>query len=187
MILDFLKFPGLVLIAGAWLLPLLKGRVKRAAMLLLPATALAVCVYLGMTFSATADEGQALTYGKVTLLDQQLVFGRVDQLSLVFSYVFSIMAFVGMVYALHVEDDAQHMAALTYAGAALGVTFAGDLITLAVFWELMAISSTVLVWTRRNRSAVAAGFRYLLVHVFGGLLLAGGHRDVRGRNGNGHL
>ena len=70
MILDFLKFPGLVLIAGAWLLPLLKGRVKRAAMLLLPATALAVCVYLGMTFSATAGEGQALTYGKVTLLDQ---------------------------------------------------------------------------------------------------------------------
>ena len=102
------------------------------------------------------------------------MFGRVDQLSLVFSYVFSIMAFVGMVYALHVEDDAQHMAALTYAGAALGVTFAGDLITLAVFWELMAISSTLLVWTSRNRSAAAAGFRYLLVHVFGGLLLLAG-------------
>ncbi len=173
MIVDFLHFPGLVLIAGAWLLPLLKGRVKRVAMLLLPATALAVCVYLGMTLKATAD-GQALTYGKVTLLDQQLVFGRVDQLSLVFSYVFSIMAFLGMLYALHVEDDAQHMAALTYAGAALGVTFAGDLITLAVFWELMAISSTVLVWTSRNRSAAAAGFRYLLVHVFGGLLLLAG-------------
>jgi multicomponent Na+:H+ antiporter subunit D len=174
MILDFLKFPGLVLIAGAWVLPLLKGRVKRVAMLLLPATALAICVYLGMTFSATVDELRPLTYGKVTLLDQQLVFGRVDQLSLVFSYVFAFMAFLGMVYALHVDDDAQHISALTYAGAALGVTFAGDLITLAVFWELMAISSTVLVWTRRDRSAAAAGFRYLLVHVFGGLLLLAG-------------
>ena len=174
MILDFLKFPGLVLIAGAWLVPLLNGRVKRVAMLLLPATAFAVCVYLGMAFSATANEGQALTYGKVTFLDQQLVFGRVDQLSLVFSYVFSLMAFVGMVYALHVDDDLQHMSALTYAGAALGVTFAGDLITLAVFWELMAISSTFLIWTRHNRSAVSAGFRYLLVHVFGGLVLLAG-------------
>jgi hypothetical protein len=44
MILDLLKFPGLVLIAGAWILPLLKGNVKRVAMLLLPATAFAVCV-----------------------------------------------------------------------------------------------------------------------------------------------
>ena len=85
-------------------------------MLLLPATAVAICVYLGMTFSAMSNDGQALEYGKVTLLDQQLVFGRVDQLSLVFSYVFSIMAFVGMVYALHVDDDAQHISALTYAG-----------------------------------------------------------------------
>ena len=173
MILDFLKFPGLVLIAGAWVLPLLKGRTKRVAMLLLPATALAICVYLGMTFSATVDEG-ALIYGKVTLLDQQLVFGRVNQLSLVFSYVFSIIAFLGMVYALHVDDDAQHISALTYAGGALGVTFAGDLITLAVFWELMAISSTFLVWTSRERCAGAAGFRYFLVHVFGGLLLLAG-------------
>ncbi len=174
MVLDFLHFPGLVLIAGAWLLPLLKGPVKRVAMLLLPAVAVAVCVYLGLMYSAAADEGQALTFGKVGLLGQDLVFGRVDQLSLVFSYVFSIMAFLGMLYALHVDDDIQHMSALTYAGAALGVTFAGDLITLAVFWELMAISSTVLVWSRRDSSAVAAGFRYLLVHVFGGLLLLAG-------------
>jgi multicomponent Na+:H+ antiporter subunit D len=174
MIADFLKFPGLVLIGGAWLLPLLPGRAKQVAMLLLPATALAVCVYLGITFSETADDGRALTYGRVTLLEQQLVFGRVDELSLVFSYVFSIMALLGMIYALHVEDDVQHMAALTYAGAALGVTFAGDLITLAVFWELMAISSTLLVWSRRESTAAAAGLRYLLVHVFGGLLLLTG-------------
>lgn len=156
--------PGLLLILGAWALPLLKGRLKRAAMLLLPAAALAIC--LRMTPG---------TYGVVKeFLGQELVFGRVDQLSLVFSYVFSTMALLGMVYALHVQDDAQHVAALTYAGAALGVTFAGDLISLAVFWELMAISSTVLVWMRRERSAVAAGFRYLLVHVFGGLVLLAG-------------
>ncbi len=78
MILDFLKFPGLVLIAGAWVLPLLKGRVKRVVMLLLPATALAICVYLGMTANAMVQEGLSPpTYGKVTLLGQQLVFGRV--------------------------------------------------------------------------------------------------------------
>jgi len=155
--------PGLLLIFGAWALPLLKGRLKRAAMLLLPGAALAICLAL--------TPG---TYGVVSFLGQEVIFGRVDRLSVVFSYVFSLMAFLGMVYALHVEDDSQHVAALTYAGGALGVTFAGDFLSLYVFWELMAISSALLVWQRREASAVAAGFRYLLVHVFGGLILLAG-------------
>ena len=155
--------PGLMLILGAWVLPFLKGRLRGLAMLLLPAAALVLC--LRMTPG---------TYGQVSFLGQDLVFGRVDQLSLVFSYVFSIMAFLGMVYALHVKDNRQHVAALTYVGGALGVTFAGDFLSLIVFWELMAISSVLLVWQRRESAATAAGFRYLLVHVFGGLLLLAG-------------
>ena len=101
--------PGLLLIFGAWALPLLKGRLKRAAMLILPGAALAICLAL--------TPG---TYGVVSFLGQEVIFGRVDRLSVVFSYVFSLMAFLGMVYALHVEDDSQHVAALTYAGGALG-------------------------------------------------------------------
>ena len=132
-------------------------------MLLLPGAALALC--LRMTPG---------TYGEVSFLGLDLVFGRVDQLSLIFSYVFSIMGFLGMVYALHVKDNGQHVAALTYVGGALGVTFAGDFLSLIVFWELLAISSVLLVWQSRESAAVAAGFRYLLVHVFGGLLLLAG-------------
>ena len=162
MVLEWIH-PGLLLILGAWALPLLKGQTKRLAMLLLPALALAVCLRM--------EPG---VYGEVSFLGQVLVFGRVDQLSLLFSYVFSIMAFLGMVYALHVKEDSQHVTALTYAGGALGITFAGDLLSLYVFWELLAISSVLLVWQRRKPAAVAAGFRYLLVHVFGGLVLLAG-------------
>jgi multicomponent Na+:H+ antiporter subunit D len=143
---------------------LLKGRAKRLFMVALPAAALLDCVLL-------LKPG---THGVVSFLSQDLVFLRVDPLSLVFSYVFALLALVGMVYALHVEDDAQHVAALTYAGSALGVTFAGDFLSLFVFWELMALSATLIVWLRRQPAAVAAGFRYLLVHVFGGLCLLGG-------------
>ena len=155
--------PGLVLIAGAWLVPMLKGQVKRVAMILVPAVALVDCLLL-----------QPGTYGVVRFLGQDLTFGRVDRLSLVFAYVFALMALVGMVYALHVKDDAQHVAALTYAGSALGITFAGDFLSLFLFWELAAVSAVFLVWLRRERTAVAAGFRYLLVHLFGGLCLLGG-------------
>src|SRR5215813_1472690 len=155
--------PGLLLIAGAWLLPLLRGRAKRAAMLVLPAAALIDCLLM-----------KPGSYGVTNFLGQELVFGRVDRLSLVFAYVFSLMSVLGMIYALHVEDDIQHVAALTYVGSALGVTFAGDFLSLYIFWELMAISSVLLVFRRREASAVAAGFRYLMVHIFGGLLLLAG-------------
>ncbi len=155
--------PGLVLIVGAWLLPFLKGQTKRLFMVLLPALALVDCALL-----------QPGTYGVVPFLGQNLVFGRVDRLSLVFSYVFAIASLVGMVYALHVDDDAQHVAALTYAGGALGLTFAGDLLSLFLFSELMAVSAALLVWLRREPESIAAGFRYLLVHLFGGLCLLGG-------------
>jgi multicomponent Na+:H+ antiporter subunit D len=162
MTLDWIH-PGLLLIVGAWLLPLLRGNAKRAAMLLLPAAALAVCLLM--------TPG---TYGVASFLGQEIIFGRVDKLSLVFSYVFSLMALLGMIYALHVEDDAQHVAALSYAGSALGVTFAGDFLSLYVFWELMAITSVLLVFLQRKPSAVAAGFRYLLVHLVGGLVFLAG-------------
>src|SRR5262245_51784264 len=155
--------PGILLILGAWLLPLFKGRAKRAAILALPVAALIDCFLM-----------KPGTYGVTSFLGQELVFGRVDRLSLVFAYVFSLMSVLGMIYALHVEDDIQHVAALTYVGSALGVTFAGDFLSLYIFWELMAISSVLLVFRRREASAVAAGFRYLMVHIFGGLLLLAG-------------
>ncbi len=155
--------PGLLLILGAWLLVFLKGPIKRVAMLVLPVAALVDCLLMSPG-----------TYGAVSFMGQDLVLGRVDSLSLVFSYVFSLMACVGMVYALHVKDDFQHISALTYVGGALGVTFAGDFLSLYLFWELMAISSVLLVWLRREPSAVAAGFRYLLMHVVGGLVLLAG-------------
>jgi multicomponent Na+:H+ antiporter subunit D len=155
--------PGLVLIAGACLLPLLGRRARRLVMVLSPALALLDCLLM--------EPG---TYGALPFLGQELVFGRVDRLSLVFSYVFSLLTLIGMIYALHVDDVAQHVAALTYAGAALGATFAGDFLSLFLFWELMAVSATLLVWLRRSPSAVAAGFRYVLMHVFGGLCLLAG-------------
>ena len=155
--------PGLILILGAWVLPLLGGRIKRIAMLVLPAAAVVDC------FLMTPG-----THGVVSFLGQELIFGRVDSLSLIFSYVFSIMALLGMIYALHVKEDSQHVASLVYAGGALGVTFAGDFLSLYVFWELLAIASALLVLLRRERRAVQAGFRYLLFHVFGGLLFLAG-------------
>ena len=82
---------------------------------------------------------------------------RVDKLSLLFGYVFLIAALLGGIYALHVADTLQQVAALVYAGSALGAVFAGDLVTLFIFWEGIAVASVFLIWAARNERAFARG------------------------------
>jgi multicomponent Na+:H+ antiporter subunit D len=117
---------------------------------------------------------QAGVHGAVSYLGLTMVTGKVDALSTVFAHVFAIQALIGFIYALHVEDRWQHMAACMYIAGAFGAVFAGDYATLFIFWELMSVSSTFLVWLNRNPASTAAGFRYFLFHTFGGLLLLAG-------------
>jgi len=156
--------PAFIFIGGAILLPLLRERrLKQVFQLLIPLIAFVDLLYMGQG-----------TYWGYHFLGYELIFGRVDKLSLCFGYVFAIIAFLGMVYALHVREVGQHMAAFLYIGSTLGVTFAGDLFTLFAFWEIMAISSVFLIWYQRDIAALNAGFRYIMVHLFGGCALLAG-------------
>ena len=106
-----------------------------------------------------------------TLPNYTLQVLRVDALSHVFGLIFSLITCIGVLYALHVRRGGEHAATLVYAGAGLGVVFAGDWITLFVFWELMAVASLFVVWFGGTAQSQAAGYRYLLVHILGGSLL----------------
>ncbi|MHC4464182.1 MAG: Na(+)/H(+) antiporter subunit D [Planctomycetota bacterium] len=155
--------PALFYIIGGLLIPLLKGRIRQGYMLLLALSA----------FFAVVNMPHG-TFGVYDFLGLKLTFAYVDKLSRVFAYIFTIMGVIGIIYSLHVENSGEHLAAFYYVGGSLGVTLAGDFITLFLFWEMMAFSSVFLVWYRKIPSSVAAGFRYLLWHVTGGLILLAG-------------
>ncbi len=108
------------------------------------------------------------------ILEYELILMRTDRLSLVFGYIFHIAAFIAAMFALHERDRAQTVTSLLYAGSALGAIFAGDLITLFIFWELMAISSVFLIWARYTERAIRSGMRYLIIQVSSGMLLLAG-------------
>jgi multicomponent Na+:H+ antiporter subunit D len=110
----------------------------------------------------------------VSILEYELSVMRTDRLSLLFGYLFHIAAFIAAVFALHVRDTTQYVSALLYAGSGLGAVFAGDLITLFIFWELLAITSVFLVWARRSERAIRSGLRYLIFQVTSGVLLLAG-------------
>lgn len=96
---------------------------------------------------------------------------HIDRLSLLFGYLFHIAALISVIYSLHVKDKMQQVAAMLYAGSALGAVFAGDLLTLFVFWEMLAVTSVFLIWARRTDMAYHAGMRYLMTQVISGMLL----------------
>ena len=152
--------PGILIVLGACLVPLLRGWLRSAWMLALP---VAVFLYLiGV---------QAGEYGQLQLFDMTLVTFRADRLSFVFGYIFLIATLLGVIYALHVGDVVQHTAGLAYAGAAIGAAFAGDFITLFVFWELTAVTSVFLIWASGTPTARAAGMRYLVIQIGSGVCL----------------
>ena len=133
--------PSLILIGGALLLPLIPRAARKAYLLAVPLLTFAVVLLmLGAPHS---------THGVVPFLDWTLTFGRVDALSLVFAVIMSGMCVIGTLFGLQVEEDAQHVAAWVYVSGSLGAILAGDLITLFLFWELMAFSSVFLIWFRR--------------------------------------
>ena len=134
---------------------------------------LSVQPHVPMVATDALISAKELSY-QLTVFSYQLEFMRVDKLSLLFGYLFHIASFIAIIYALHVRDTTQQVAGLLYAGSALGAVFAGDLITLFIFWEGLALSSVFLIWARRTERAISSGIRYLILQVMSGVLLLAG-------------
>ena len=165
--------PFVIFIVGALLLPLIKERWRSAWTLLVPLIGLINLLMLGHG-----------VYWQVDLFDYSLIFGRVDKLAFLFALLFHIAAVLGSIYALHVRDTSQQISAMLYAGAALGAVFAGDLLTLFIFWEVMAVSSVFLIWARHTERANQAGMRYLIAQIASGVILLAGTMIHYGETGS---
>ncbi|MDP2196045.1 MAG: Na(+)/H(+) antiporter subunit D [Rhodocyclaceae bacterium] len=155
--------PALILIAGALLLPFLRGTARNIAVLAAPTFAL-IALWL-------LPEGRLW---EVAWLDYQLAPLSVDKLSRLFATIFLLMAAVGGLFALRQPSKLEVPAAFLYAGAAVGVALAGDLVTVFVFWEVMAVGSTLVLWSANTQAAWAASLRYAMVHLGGGVILFAG-------------
>ena len=152
--------PALIMLAGALLIGLTRGVVRTAVVLVAPLlTLLAVW---------QVPDGVVLT---VPFLGYPIEPVEGSAVRRLFATIFSIMAFTGGLYAFRQAKWYELAAAYAYAAGAIGVSFAGDLISLFLFWELMALFSTVVVWCGGTPEARAAGIRYAIMHLLGGVIL----------------
>jgi len=151
--------PGLLLVVGALLMPL-GLKIRNLLIFSLPI----LCLILVWS----APVGYVVT---LPFLGFELEPIKITTTGQLFATVFSLMALVGGIFAYKQASTLELAAAFAYAGSAIGVTLTGDLITLFVFWEIMAIGSTLVIWAAKHEGAYRASIRYLMIHLFGGLLL----------------
>ena len=165
--------PGIWLIVGALIAVLLPQTLSRWFAVILPVFLIA------FLFSLNLDN-----YGTISFFDYSLETFRLDALSRVFGLIFLIASALGNLYALGDNvDKLQRSAALAYAGGAIAAVFAGDMITLFIFFEVAAVASVFLIWARRTERAFAAGMRYLIFQIGAGVILLAGlliHFSVTG-------
>lgn len=158
---SFFLSPATALLAGALVILFTSGALRKAALLGFPLLALFL-IWQMPVGSVTAS-----------YLDFSLIPLRADALTHLFGGVFAIAAFLGALFALDRTSTLELSSAFVYAAGALGVVFAGDWITLFVWWEIMAIASTLVVVCGGDHARGPA-FRYAIVHFLGGVLLMAG-------------
>lgn len=159
---EFLS-PGLILIAGALLIGLTRGRVQAAAVLGLPIIALWAIWQIPDGVGGTLD-----------FLDFKIELVEGGGFRRIFATAFAIMSLVGGLYVFRQAQTKELAAAFVYAGSAIGAAFAGDLITLFIYWEIMAVGSSIVVWCGGTDGARKAGIRYAILHLVGGVILMTG-------------
>ena len=165
--------PALVMVAGAVLLGLARGHWRSGIVLVAPLVALWAVWQI--------PDGVVAT---VTFLDYTIEPIEGSPLRRLFATIFAVMAFGGGLYAFRQAKWFELSAAFIYAAGAIGVSFAGDLITFFIYWELMALFSTVVVWCGGTPGARAAGIRYAIMHLLGGVILKVGIEGVMVHTGS---
>ncbi len=155
--------PAFILLLGAFVLLGVPARVRSAVFVLFAALGFGHVMRLPLGTTAVGN-----------FAEFQLILLSVDSVNRVFGMIFSLIVLIGGIYAWHVKNRGEPVAAMLYAAGALGVTFAGDFITLLIWWEVMAIASTALIYARGTAESRGAAMRYLLVHLLGGSVLLGG-------------
>jgi multicomponent Na+:H+ antiporter subunit D len=150
-------------------------------------TALLTPILAGLTAIAVLEPGATATW---SIMAYELELVRVDHFSLILVGLFHLAAFVAAIYALDVRDRLQHAALMVYIAGGIGAVLAGDLISLFVFFEMIALGGTLLIMAARTEASLRAGLRYLVFQIGAGVTLLAGiltHGSATGDWSFGHI
>ena len=164
--------PGLIMIIGALLIPYLPHIIRQIYMMVL---------ILVSAYALTLGFG---IHSKIEIMDIQFIIFQSDALTLPFAIIFHIAAILNVIYGAHEKDWNQHVAIMSYSGAAIAAVHAGDLLTLFVWWEATAFTSVFLILASKTQRSYKSAFRYILIQVGSGMFLLAGAILLMSETGN---
>ena len=164
--------PGLIMMIGALLIPFLPHIIRQIYMLIL---------ILISAYALTLGFG---VHSKIELMDIEFIIFQSDTLTLPFAIIFHIAAILNVIYGAHEKHWNQHVAIMSYSGAAIAAVHAGDLFTLFVWWEATAFTSVFLILASKTQRSYKSAFRYILIQVGSGMFLLAGAVLLMSETGN---
>ncbi len=164
--------PGLIMIIGALLIPFLPHIIRQIYMMVL---------ILVSAYALTLGFG---IHSKIEIMNIQFIIFQSDTLTLPFAIVFHIAAILNVIYGAHEKHWNQHIAIMSYSGAAIAAVHAGDLFTLFVWWEATAFTSVFLILASKTERSYRSAFRYILIQVGSGMFLLAGAILYMSETGN---
>ena len=164
--------PGLIMIIGALLIPFLPHIIRQIYMMIL---------ILVSAYALTLGFG---IHSKIEIMDIQFIIFQSDALTLPFAIIFHIAAILNVIYGAHEKHWNQHLAIMSYSGAAIAAVHAGDLLTLFVWWEATAFTSVFLILASKTQRSYKSAFRYILIQVGSGMFLLAGAILLMSETGN---
>ena len=164
--------PGMIMVIGALLIPFLPHIVRQIFMMLL---------VLLSAYPLTLGIGVHTT---INFFDLEFILFQSDALTIPFAIIFHIAAVLNIIYGAHVKHWKQHVAIMSYSGAAIAAVHAGDLLTLFVWWEATAFTSVFLILASNTRRSYKSAFRYIVIQVTSGMFLLAGALILLNNEGN---
>jgi len=154
--------PGFIMVLGALLIPFLPHIIKQIYMMIL---------ILVSAFGLTLGFG---IHSVITIMEFDFIVFQADELTFPFAIIFHIAAALNVIYGAHEKHWKQHVAIMSYSGAAIAAIHAGDLLTLFVWWEATAFTSVFLILAGNTNRSYKAAIRYILIQVTSGMFLLAG-------------
>jgi len=171
MMADLFTIPSVILITGALIIPLLARTLRLIFAALLPLA--------GLISVWNLDQPIANNW-----LGLDVIIMQATKVGVLFATIFLILTFFGIIFSWVGIKKYELTGALLCSAGAVGVCLCGDFISLFIFWELMAISSCLIIFSGDSLKSMQAGMRYINLHILGGVILLAGIIGLHIETGN---
>lgn len=152
--------PAVILLVAAVLAAISRGTLRNAVLVTAPVLTLFHILLL--------PDGLMLEAG---FLSYEVALVESSGLRRLMACTFVLMLLAGMMFAVNRANTTELVSAMALGASAVGVVFAGDLLMLFLFWELMVIFSAVVIFAAGTEAARGAGIRYVIIQLLAGLIL----------------